>query len=406
MKFSYRAKSNTGTLTTGVVVARDRVEAINSIRELGATPLFVTQKSSMSFNIKIGSISFGGGSVKLNEKILFTKNLSGMLKAGLSLSRALQVLSRQTKNKYLKKIIETLSETIDKGGTFSDGLAKYPKVFSALFVSMVRAGEESGGMPNALTEIGINLEKSYALNKKVKSAMMYPSIILGAIFLIGILMFVYVVPTLTKTFKELGADLPASTKIVIGLSDLISNHLLLLVLGIAVLVGLVILALKLPKSKRAIDWLVIRLPVIGTIVKEMNAARTTRTMASLLGSGVTISRSIAITKEVLQNVHYKEVMQHVEDVVQKGIPISTVFKVETKLYPIMVGEMIEVGEETGKLGSMLLDVALFYEGEVDAKTKDLSTIIEPVLMIFIGAAVGFFAVSMLSPMYSIMDSIK
>jgi type IV pilus assembly protein PilC len=404
MKFSYKARNASGTVSTGIVEARDRVEAINTIRELGVTPIFVNQKAGGL----LGSIniSFGGGSVKLSEKILLTKNLSGMLKAGLSLSRALQVLSRQTKNKFLKKIIETLSETIDKGGTFSDGLAKYPKVFSALFVSMVRAGEESGGMPNALTEIGINLEKSYALNKKVKSAMMYPSIILGAIFLIGILMFVYVVPTLTKTFKELGADLPASTKLVIGLSDLISNHILLLILGIAVLVGLAILALKLKKTKRGIDWLVVRLPVIGTIVKEMNAARTTRTMASLLGSGVTISRAIAITKEVLQNVHYKEVMEHVEEVVQKGVPISTIFKAETKLYPVMVGEMIEVGEETGKLGSMLLDVALFYEGEVDAKTKDLSTIIEPVLMIFIGAAVGFFAVSMLSPMYSIMDSIK
>jgi type IV pilus assembly protein PilC len=403
MKFSYKARSTTGIVSEGVVEARDRVEAINTIRNMGVTPVFVNLKAGGFLSM---SFSLGSGRVKLSEKILFTKNLSGMLKAGLPLSRALQVLSKQSKNKLLKKIIETLSETIDKGGTFSDGLAKYPKVFSALFVSMVKAGEESGGMPNALTEIGINLEKSYALNKKVKSAMMYPSIILAAIFIIGILMFIYVVPTLTKTFKELGTELPASTKLVIGISDLISNHLILLILGIATVVGLVLLAIKLPKTKRAIDWLIIRLPVVGTIVQEMNAARTTRTMSSLLSSGVTISRAIAITKEVLQNVHYKKVLEQVEIVVQKGIPISSVFKAETKLYPVMVGEMIEVGEETGKLGDMLLDVALFYEGEVDAKTKDLSTIIEPVLMIFIGVAVGFFAVSMLSPMYSIMDSIN
>ncbi len=401
MKFSYKARSATGAVSTGVVEARDRVEAINSIREMGVTPLLVNQKMGNFL-----TFSFGGGKVKLSEKILFTKNLSGMLKAGLSLSRALQVISRQTKNKFLKTIVQTLSDTIDKGGTFSDGLAKYPKVFSALFVSMVRAGEESGGMPNALTEIGINLEKSYALNKKVKSAMMYPTIILCAIFLIGILMFIYVVPTLTKTFKELGTTLPASTRLVIGLSDLISNHVLLLIAGIMVLVFLGFIAFRLPRTKRGIDWLVVRLPVVGTIVKEMNAARTTRTMASLLGSGVTISRSIAITKEVLQNSYYKKVMERVESVVEKGATMSSVFKEETTLYPIMVGEMIEVGEETGKLGSMLLDVALFYEGEVDTKTKDLSTIIEPVLMLFIGAAVGFFAISMLSPMYSIMDSIN
>jgi type IV pilus assembly protein PilC len=404
MKFSYKGRSAQGAVSTGVVEARDRTEAINTIRGLGVVPIFVNQKTGFSFHVP--NISLGGSGVKLSEKILFTKNLSGMLKAGLALSRALQVLSRQTKNKFLKKIIQTLSETIDKGGTFSDGLAKYPKVFSALFVSMVRAGEESGGMPNALTEIGINLEKSYALNKKVKSAMMYPSIILCAIFLIGILMFIYVVPTLTKTFKELGAELPASTRLVIGLSDLISNHLLLLVAGIMVLVFLVVLAFRLPRTKRGIDWLVVRLPVIGTIVKEMNAARTARTMSSLLSSGVNISRCISITKEVLQNVYYKKVMEEVEIVVEKGGAMSSVFKSETKLYPVMVGEMIEVGEETGNLGSMLLDVAVFYEGEVDTKTKDLSTIIEPVLMIFIGVAVGFFAVSMLSPMYSIMDSIK
>lgn len=405
MKFSYKGRNTQGAVSTGIVEARDRVEAINAIRELGVTPLLVTQKMGGIFS-NLGNISFGTGSVKLSEKILFTKNLSGMLKAGLSLSRALQVLSRQSKNKYLKKIVETLSETIDKGGTFSDGLAKYPKVFSALFVSMVRAGEESGGMPNALTEIGINLEKSYALNKKVKSAMMYPSIILAAIFLIGILMFVYVVPVLTKTFKELGTELPGSTKLVIGLSDLLANHFILVIVGIVALVFLGVMAFRLPKTKRMIDWTVVRLPVIGTIVKEMNAARTTRTMASLLGSGVNIGRAISITKEVLQNVYYKKVMEDIETVIEKGAPMSSVFKAETKLYPIMVGEMIEVGEETGKLGSMLLDVALFYEGEVDAKTKDLSTIIEPVLMIFIGAAVGFFAVSMLSPMYSIMDSIQ
>lgn len=403
MKFSYKGRNKSGSVTTGLIEARDRVEAINAIRELGVLPLFVNQKSG---GFHIPNISFGPGKVKLSEKILFTKNLSGMLKAGLPLSRALQVLSRQTKNKFLQKIIQTLSETIDKGGTFSDGLAKYPKVFSALFVSMIRAGEESGGMPSALTEIGINLEKSYALNKKVKSAMMYPSIILCAIFLIGILMFIYVVPTLTKTFKELGAELPASTRLVIGLSDLISNHVLLLIAGIGALAFLVFLAFRLPRTKRGIDWLVVRLPVIGTIVKEMNAARTARTMASLLSSGVSISRCISITKEVLQNIYYKKVMEEVEGVVEKGGAMSSVFKSQTKLYPVMVGEMIEVGEETGNLGSMLLDIAIFYEGEVDTKTKDLSTIIEPVLMIFIGAAVGFFAVSMLSPMYSIMDSIK
>jgi type IV pilus assembly protein PilC len=404
MKFSYKGRSVNGGIVTGVIEAADRSEAISDIRDTGVIPFSLREKKHLGFSGG-GSISLFNG-VKLSEKIMFTKNLAGMLRAGLSISRALQILTKQTKNKYFAGIIKILLETIDKGGTLSDGLAKHPKVFSSLFVAMVRAGEESGGLPDALIEIGINLEKTYALNRKIKSALMYPSIIIAAIFIIGILMFVFVVPTLTKTFKDLGTELPKSTKLVVGISDLISNHLLLLILGILGFVALVYMAFKLPVTKRGIDWLIVRLPVVGTMVTEANAARTTRTLSSLLSSGVTISRAIVITREVVQNVYYRRVLEKVESVVQKGEPMSSVFKENTKLYPIMVGEMIEVGEETGKLAAMLIDIAAFYEGEVEAKTKDLSTIIEPVLMIFIGAGVGFFAISMLSPMYSIMDSIK
>lgn len=404
MRFNYKGRNTNGEIVSGIISGTDLRDAIGNVRDLGVTPFAVKEKKSHSFMSGGKIVLFK--KVKLNEKIIFTKNLSGMLKAGLPLSRALEVLDKQTTNEYFKTIIHSLLETIDKGGTFSEGLAKYPTVFSSLFVSMIKAGEESGGMPNALSEIGLNLEKSYALNRKIKSAMMYPMIIICAIFLIGILMFIYVVPTLTKTFTELNVELPISTRIVVGISDLISNHILLLILGIAVFVTMVILAFKMPKTKKGIDYASIRLPVVGTLLKEVNAARTARTLSSLLTSGVSIGRAITITKEVLQNHYYKQVLTEVEHSIEQGEPMSGVFKAHTNLYPVMVGEMMEVGEETGKLSSMLLDIATFYEGEVDAKTKDLSTIIEPVLMIFIGGAVGFFAVSMLSPMYSIMDNIK
>lgn len=402
MKFTYKGRNKEGVVVSGTVEGNDKSDAISHIKDLNISPIFVTQKKGLSFNIEISI--FNG--VKLNEKIIFTKNLSGMLKAGLPLSRALQVLEKQTTNVYFKKVINAVLDNIDKGGTFSDGLAKFPKVFSPLFVSMVRSGEESGGLPTALSEIGVNLEKSYALNRKIKSAMMYPAVIISAIFLIGILMFIYVVPTLTKTFKELNVQLPWSTKLVIGISDLLANHLLYVVLGLLLIVFIGIAVFKNEKTRKMIDYTSVRVPVLGVLLQEVNSARTTRTMSSLLASGVSIGRAIAITEEVLQNFYYKQILKEVEAVVQKGGSISSVFKKNTKLYPVMVGEMMEVGEETGKLSDMLSDIALFYEGEVDAKTKDLSTIIEPVLMIFIGAAVGFFAISMLTPMYSIMDSIK
>ncbi len=402
MQFSYKGKNQSGVVVTGKISADDRTEAVKLIRDGGIIPILVEKKGGMSMNMNLSL--FKG--VKLSEKIMFTKNMAGMLRAGLPLSRALLVLGKQTSNKYFKSIITTLLETIDKGSTLSEGLAKYPKVFSSLFVAMVRSGEESGGLPGSLAEIGVNLEKSYALNRKIKSALMYPSIIIAAIIIIGILMFAYVVPTLVNTFKELGAELPTSTKIVIAISDIVSNHMLLLVLGLLGLVGLGYMALKLKRTKRMIEYVTVRLPIIGTLIKEVNAARTARTLSSLIASVVNISRSITITKEVLQNTYYKEILDEALAAIERGEPISSVFKNHINLYPVMVGEMMEVGEETGKMTSMLSDIAIFYESEVEAKTKDLSTIIEPVLMIFIGAGVGFFAISMLSPMYSIMDSIQ
>lgn len=401
MKFVYRGRDSTGAVVESTIESESKADAIATIRHNGVTLLVINQKK--------GSLSFGAitlfKGVKLSEKIMFAKNIAGMLRAGLPLSRAIEVLHKQVSNPYFRSILSKLLTTIDEGGTFSEGLAAFPEVFSTLFVAMVKAGEESGTLPNALSEICLNLEKTYALNRKIKSALMYPTIILCAIVLIGILMFIYVVPTITKTFKELNVQLPLSTRIVIGISDTISNHTGMLILILAVIVGGGIVAFRNQKTKRMIDVIVVKLPLIGTLIKEVNAARTTRTMASLLTSGVSISRAITITREVLQNSQYQQVMTEVEHAIEKGEPMSSVFIQRTGLYPVMVGEMVAVGEETGKLSSMLLDIAVFYEGEVDAKTKDLSTIIEPVLMIVIGAAVGFFAVSMLSPMYSIMDNI-
>jgi type IV pilus assembly protein PilC len=408
MKFKYKIINSKGEKSEGVKESPDKFTLAREFKQSGDTPISIQEAGEgsggsglhMNINIKI----FNG--VSLANKIMFTNNLSGMLSAGLSLSRALQVLAKQSVKGSLHDIIQSLVDDIDKGNTLSSAMAKFPKVFSGIFVSMVHSGEESGSLPKTLNEVGLNLKKSYDLNKKVKGALMYPSIIVAAIFLIGVLMMIYVVPTLTATFKELGADLPFSTRSVIWLSDALSQHTLLFLLVVGIVSGAGFLFARLPSTQKYFDFLIIRVPVMGGIIREMNAARTTRTLSSLLLSGVDMSHALAITEEVLQNVYYKKVIHDAVTAIEKGIPLSTGFKENTKLYPVMVGEMIEVGEETGKLSDMLLDVATFYENEVDNKTKDLSTIIEPVLMVFIGAAVGFFAISMITPIYSVMDNIK
>ncbi len=406
MKFKYKAVKKDNEIIEGVIEGANKFTVAHDLRERGEIPLLVQEAETTKINFSFSNLGNMFSHVSLREKIVFTKNLFGMLSAGLSLSRSISILEKQTKNPAFKKILNKLGEDVNKGDTLSNSMKKFPKIFPGVFIAMVHSGEESGSLPKALSEVGDNLEKSYALNKKIKGAMTYPSIIFSAMILIGVLMLIYVVPTLTKTFKDIGATLPGSTRFIIWLSDSISNNVLLFILTIIGCIVSVILLARVAIVKRYFDFISIRLPVVGMIVKEMNSARTTRTLSSLLSSGVDMSEALSITKEVLQNSYYKEVIDTAIISIEKGQPLSEIFKSNSTLYPVMVGEMMEVGEETGKLSSMLVDIATFYESEVDAKTKDLSTVIEPVLMIFIGAAVGFFAVSMLTPMYSIMNNIN
>jgi type IV pilus assembly protein PilC len=254
-------------------------------------------------------------------------------------------------------------------------------------------------------EVSGNLEKIYALNKKIKSALTYPMVILFAIFLMATLMMIFVVPTLVKTFEELGAELPGSTQLIITTSKFISGSPFLFIAIVFGVIGGFVFLLKMKRLEKYFDYFFLHLPIFGNMIKQVNAARTARTLSSLLISGVDITRSLSITREVVQNVYFKRVVDEAIVKIQKGVPLSEPFRTHTELYPIMFGEMMAVGEETGNISKMLSEIADFYEAEVDDKTKNLSTIIEPMLMVFIGGAVGFFAVSMLTPMYSILNSI-
>lgn len=297
-QFTYKATNRAGEKLEGVLEAETQQLAGKA---------FVSKDSSLSPLVVAGqkrklNVSFSFGNIKLSEKIVFTKNMAGMLEAGLALSRALQVIQKQTKNPAFKKIIDSLIAEIDKGGTFSGGMEKHPKAFSTLFVSMVRAGEEVVHSHHHSCEVGMVLEKTFELNRKVKGAMMYPSVIVGAIALVGILMMIYVVPTLTKTFTELGIDLPLSTRIIIFMSDTIKNYIAFIILGFGLfVVGTITLFKKSAKARRAKDRAVLMIPVVGTIVKEVNTARTARTLASLLTSGVSMTKAIEITLAVIQN---------------------------------------------------------------------------------------------------------
>jgi len=406
MIFSYSAKLKTGEIVENMQEAVDRFSLSRELRSRGLSPLSIVEKEE-GLSGKFSALTSGMLSkVSVNEQIIFTKNLSGMLKAGLALSRALSVLKKQTKNPKLGTILTSLTTDINAGESFSSALSKFPEVFSKLFTSMVRAGEESGNLAGSLSDIGLNLEKSNSITKKIKGALIYPGVIMSAMVVIGVLMFAFVVPTLAKTFKELGVALPTPTRVLIFFGNFFSQNLILsfvIIFGIAFGMYLIFRAKFMEKY---IDFVVLKFPIIRNLTKELNTARTARTMSSLLSSGVSITRAVEITEDVVQNIYFKKVLEDAKVAIEKGAPFSEAFAANTQLYPVMMSEMIQVGEETGKLSDMLLQIALFYEEEVENKTKNLSTIIEPLLMIVIGIGVGFFAISMISPLYSILGSIN
>ena len=405
MKFKYSAINKAGETYEAIKDAPDKFSFYRNLKKDGESILWVKEVRGFSWIPQGFNFSLSGR-VKMHDKIIFARNLGGMLEAGLSLSRALAVLEKQTKNKRLKEIFDKLNQSITAGKTFHEALAQFPNSFNTLFVSMVKAGEEGGTLSESLKQIATQMEKTYLLQKKIRGAMIYPGIIVSVMLMIGVLMMIFVVPELTATFKELNAPLPKSTLLVLGTSDFLKNHYLICALILVICAAALWAAARSKKGKRFLDYLFLHLPIISNLVRETNAARTTRTLSALLHSGVELILATQITGEILQNSYYKKVLERVKKRVEKGEPISGVFLEETKLYPVFVGEMISVGEETGELSQMLLGVASFYEEEVEQKTKDMSTIIEPFLMVFIGLAVGFFAVSMITPLYTVMNNIK
>ncbi len=405
MKFSYVAKKLDESTYKGVFISDSKSDLFTKIKQSGDT--LVSYKIVTDDRLKVLWEKFlsSFSKVKMIDKIVFAQNLANMIEAGLSLTRSISVMEKQSKNKKLKNIYHEINLDISAGKTFHDALNKWNTIFPPVFISMVKAGEESGNLANSLKSVATQMQATYKLQKKIKSAMIYPSVIFIVMILIGIIMMVFVVPKLTATFADVKAELPGSTKFVIFMSNFLKDHYILLPLALLAIMFVIYQVLHTKQGRNLFDRFVIHLPIFGTIIKESNSAKTSRTLSSLIGSGVDLIQSVDITREVLQNNLYKGVMSEVRINVEKGKAMSEIFNKHENLYPIFVSEMVTVGEETGKLSTMLQGVAVFYENEVDQKTKDLSTIIEPILMVIIGIAVGFFAISMISPMYSVMNNI-
>ncbi len=404
MKFYFKAKKVSGEEING---ERDSGDKFALARELRAEGLILlTAKSAEELKRKRWWQFELSSGVKIKDKIVFAGNLSSMITAGLSLSRALGVMERQTANKRFREVIHDLLEKINSGTSLSQALEAHQDIFPPVFTAMVGAGEESGKLPEALKIVSEQLSKTYELRRKIKGAMIYPTIIISLVSVLGVTMMIYLVPILTKTFKGLGVELPTSTRLLIFSGQLLADYIAFFVGGLVVLIVGLVLWYRSASGQKAFDYLYLRLPVVSLMTKETNSAVMMRTISSLITAGVSMVDSLKITERVLQNYYYKQVLRRALDEVQKGIALSETVRKSGDLFPPLVVEMVEVGEETGNLPQMMLRGATFYEEEIDQATKNLSSVVEPLIMIVIGLAVGFFAVSLIGPMYSLSDAIK
>ena len=335
---------------------------------------------------------------------MFSRNLSVMIKAGLSLSRAMDALSRQTKTKKFQTVLKDVSAEIKKGQNLAVSFGRYPKIFPPIFTAMVKAGEKSGQLAEALDLTSSQLGRELFVRKKIKGALMYPLVIVLAMAGIGLMMMIFVVPTLVQTLEELEVELHASTRFIIFISSSFGRAGVFLVIFLAGVFFLFFWLLKTASGRKVLDIILLKMPLMGPLVKKINAARTSRTLSSLLSAGVDIVGALNVTEEVLQNHKFKEVLAKAQKEIQKGASLSSIFEQAENLFPPLVKEMVAVGEETGTLSDMFLRLAVFFEEEVSDITKNLTVLVEPLLMVVIGAVVGFFAVSMIQPIYSMVGS--
>lgn len=402
-KYFYTAKSLKGEKKSGILEAKDTYRLSRTLRSQGlilikAMP--AEEKKEGKFKIPL---SFGG--VSLTEKMFFIRNLQIMIAAGLPLPRAIGSLSEQVKNPQFRKALSDIREEVAKGKSLSDSMARHPNIFSELFQSMIKVGEESGTLEKVLGTLALQMEKEHTLKSKIKGAMVYPAVIISAMLGVGILMLITVIPKLAETFKELNMELPLSTKFVIGLGVFLSQNWHLTLIGLLFLIIASVRASKIEPVKKVIDKLFLKIPIIAPIVRGTNTAHMARTLSSLIAAGTSLPRALEITSGAMGNFYFKKSLAESAEKVRKGAKLSEILKPYAGVYPLIIIQMLAVGEETGETSGILAKLADFFEEEVSNATKNLASVIEPILMLIIGVVIGFFAVSMIQPMYSMLGGI-
>ncbi len=397
--YKYQGTSRSGSSVSGVMTASNKTELASLLKRQQITATKMTEKGK-EFSVP----TFGGG-VKAKELAIFTRQFSVMIDAGLPLVQCLEILAGQQENKVFQKVLTGTRSQVEGGATLSAAMRSSPKVFDALYVNMVEAGETGGILDTILQRLSSYIEKNVKLQRAVKSALVYPVGVISVAGGVITLLLWKVVPIFATLFAGLGVDLPLPTKIVIAMSNFIGSifGLLLLVAIVGALFGLKVWY-GTQQGRFILDTIVLKLPIVGILMRKIAVARFTRTLGTLISSGVPILEGLDITAKTAGNAVVEKALQQVRKSLEEGKSLTEPLK-EAEVFPGMVTQMIAVGEQTGAMDAMLQKIADFYEEEVDAAVKDLLTALEPIMIVFLGVIVGGVVISMYLPLFSLIGKL-
>ena len=407
--FSYIATNTQGKSISGTLDAADRSAALAALSRQGLRPVNLKEGTGKG---SIGSkdlLSFlGPGKVKSDDLVMFTRQLSAMVSAGVPILRALNSQKDHTDSKALSIVLAEVIKEVESGTAFADALEKHPNTFNDVYVNMVRAGEAAGILDEILKRLAMQQEKNSTMRKKIKSAMTYPMVLVGITVIAFFGLMLFVIPQIGKILTDLGgpdAKLPALTLAMLSISDFLLHYGLFLIP--VVIVGIVLLLrwLKKPSGKKVFHTLVLKIPILQPIIQKVAVARFARTFSSLIGAGVAVLEALNVTARAVGNVVYEQSLVNAAEEVKNGKTLSSVVEKDA-LFPPIVSQMLAVGEETGQTDQVLVKVADFYEEEVDVAIDGISAIIEPVMIVFMGSMVGLIAASVMGPIAGLAQNIK
>lgn len=394
-KFNYVLVDDAGQKIKGSLSASNKSEAIDSLRLDGKVILSVEENYSGKFWI------WSKPTMSIQEKMLFVSNLATMLRVGITIVDSLEIIISQTKKKKLIAMYQDIMDRLSTGESLSDALSNYENIFSGLFLGMIRTGERSGNLPEVMDYLSIQLSKEYELRRKIVSAMVYPLVIMSLTLTLAIALVVFVMPKITEIFDKFDVELPLPTRMLIGLSNFLIENTLLTISMAVIVVILLIAMFKSEILKPMWQRIFLRVPIFGKVMIYANVARFARSFNSLLQAGLPVVESLRIIADMMNVVVYKNLVEEVADKIEKGGKLGDGFAVNERLFPILVSKLLTIGESTGTLELTSGRIATLYEKDVDAKTKNMSVLMEPVLLVLMSGLVGGIALSIILPIYQL-----